>query len=144
MCSFAAVDKTYLRALQVPRRRPTLYRQLATLLTALLLAVGACTGILFTDAVGLPNWVVAGAAVDRPLPLPTLIGIEVILFALLELKRYEGWKKTGKVHLRSHIYQGCGHITLIYMHPKRDPVHVLDVASASSKRFELLRWVSWC
>ena len=39
----------------------------------------------------------AGAEVDLPLPLPTLIGIEVILFALLELKRYEGWKKTGKV-----------------------------------------------
>ena len=53
-------------------------------------------GILFTDAVGLPNWVTAGAEVDLPLPLPTLIGIEVILFALLELKRYEGFKKTGK------------------------------------------------
>ena len=48
---------------------------------------------------GLPNWVVAGAEVDLPLPLPTLIGIEVILFALLELKRYEGFKKTGKVGL---------------------------------------------
>ncbi len=34
---------------------------------------------------------------DLILPLPTLIGIEVVLFALIEYKRYEGFKKTGKV-----------------------------------------------
>ena len=72
-----------------------------------MVAIDVCTGILFTDAVGLPNWVVAGAAVDLPLPLPTLIGIEVILFALLELKRYEGWKKTGKVNLRLPFYKAA-------------------------------------
>lgn len=33
---------------------------------------------------------------DMILPLPTLIGIEVILFGLLEYKRYEGFKRTGK------------------------------------------------
>lgn len=103
-------------------------------------AMAACAGILFTDAVGLPNWVNAGAEVggflpaaehahpslctisccrcfwpclhmsgasadryshtmqaDMILPLPTLIGLEVVIFALLEYKRYEGFKKTGKV-----------------------------------------------
>ena len=30
------------------------------------------------------------------LPLPTLIFIEVVVFAVLEAKRYEGYKKTGK------------------------------------------------
>jgi hypothetical protein len=59
-------------------------------------AMAACAGILFTDAVGLPNWVTAGAEADMILPLPTLIGIEVVLFALVEYKRYEGFKKTGK------------------------------------------------
>lgn len=59
-------------------------------------AMAAVAGILFTDLLGLPNWVTAGAEVDLPLPLPTLIGIEVVIFALLELKRYEGFKKTGK------------------------------------------------
>jgi hypothetical protein len=34
---------------------------------------------------------------DMILPLPTLIGLEVVIFALLEYKRYEGFKKTGKV-----------------------------------------------
>jgi hypothetical protein len=59
-------------------------------------AMAACAGILFTDAVGLPNWVNAGAEADLVLPLPTLIGLEVVIFALLEYKRYEGFKKTGK------------------------------------------------
>lgn len=31
------------------------------------------------------------------LPLPTLLGIEVVILGLLEYKRYEGFKKTGKV-----------------------------------------------
>lgn len=31
------------------------------------------------------------------LPLPTLIGIEIVILGLLEYKRYEGFKKTGKV-----------------------------------------------
>jgi hypothetical protein len=39
---------------------------------------------------------VLSAQADMVLPLPTLIGIEVVLFALLEYKRYEGFKKTGK------------------------------------------------
>lgn len=34
------------------------------------------------------------------LPLPTLIGLEVVIFAVLEYKRYEGFKKTGKVRAR--------------------------------------------
>ena len=61
----------------------------------------APAGILFTDLLGLPNWVTAGAEVDLPLPLPTLIGIEAVIFAVLELKRYEGFKKTGKVARRA-------------------------------------------
>lgn len=59
-------------------------------------AMAAVAGILFTDALGLPNWVNAGAEADLLLPLPTLIGIEIVLFALIEAKRYEGFKKTGK------------------------------------------------
>lgn len=40
---------------------------------------------------------------DMLLPLPTLIGIEIVLFALVEYKRYEGFKKTGKVIQRPHL-----------------------------------------
>lgn len=59
-------------------------------------AMAAVPGIVVTEALGLPSWVTAGAEVDLPLPLPTIIGIEIVIFSLLELKRYEGFVKTGK------------------------------------------------
>jgi len=57
-------------------------------------AMAAVAGILFTDLVGLPKWWEAGAqqyAIDNK----TLALIEVAVFAFLEAKRYEGYKKTG-------------------------------------------------
>eukprot|EP00195_Chlamydomonas_chlamydogama_P010221 CAMPEP_0202889590 /NCGR_PEP_ID=MMETSP1392-20130828/165_1 /ASSEMBLY_ACC=CAM_ASM_000868 /TAXON_ID=225041 /ORGANISM="Chlamydomonas chlamydogama, Strain SAG 11-48b" /LENGTH=251 /DNA_ID=CAMNT_0049572951 /DNA_START=69 /DNA_END=824 /DNA_ORIENTATION=- len=57
-------------------------------------AMAAVAGILFTDLVGLPKFWLAGAekyAIDNQ----TLAIIEVIVFAVLEGKRYEGWKKYG-------------------------------------------------
>jgi len=59
-------------------------------------AMAACAGILFVEAFKGDNWVNAGAEADMVLPLPTLIAIEVVLFAIVEYKRYEGFKKTGK------------------------------------------------
>jgi len=60
-------------------------------------AMAAVAGILFTDALGVtPKWWEAGAQVDSPLSLPILIAFEVALFAVLEYKRYEGFKKTGE------------------------------------------------
>lgn len=38
----------------------------------------------------------SGVQADLLLPLPTLIAIEVLVFSLIEAKRYEGFKKTGK------------------------------------------------
>lgn len=40
--------------------------------------------------------VLPGVQADLLLPLPTLIAIEVLVFSLIEAKRYEGFKKTGK------------------------------------------------
>jgi hypothetical protein len=59
-------------------------------------AMLAVAHILFTEAFGIGQpWWTAGAQVDLPLPLTTLIAIEVALFAVLEGKRYQHWKKTS-------------------------------------------------
>lgn len=61
--------------------------------------MAAVAGILFTDLVGLPKFWEAGAKVDLPFGgLVPLIAIEVAVFAVLEAFRYDGWKRTGKVH----------------------------------------------
>ena len=57
-------------------------------------AMAAVVGILFTDLFGLGDWWTAGAN-PTPIPLPTLLAIEVAVFAFLEGKRFESWKKTG-------------------------------------------------
>lgn len=56
--------------------------------------MAAVAGILFTDLFGLGDWWTAGAN-PTPIPLTTLVGIEVAVFAFLEGKRFESWKKTG-------------------------------------------------
>lgn len=60
-------------------------------------AMAAVAGILFTDffGIGTPFWE-TGAKVSLPLPLSTLVLVEIALFAFLEGKRYEGFKKTGE------------------------------------------------
>jgi hypothetical protein len=58
-------------------------------------AMAAVAGILFTDLVGLPKFWEAGAE-SYPLDNKTLLAIEVPVMALLEAKRYEGYKKTGE------------------------------------------------
>eukprot|EP01025_Chloroclados_australasicus_P053863 TRINITY_DN6373_c0_g1_i4.p1 TRINITY_DN6373_c0_g1~~TRINITY_DN6373_c0_g1_i4.p1 ORF type:complete len:239 (+),score=40.53 TRINITY_DN6373_c0_g1_i4:174-890(+) len=57
-------------------------------------AMMAVVGILFTDAVGLPKFWLAGAE-KYALDFNTLVIIEVIVFAILEYKRYESFKKVG-------------------------------------------------
>uniref|UniRef100_A0AC62AEM4 Lhca2 n=1 Tax=Dunaliella tertiolecta TaxID=3047 RepID=A0AC62AEM4_DUNTE len=57
-------------------------------------AMAAVVGILFTDLVGLPKWWEAGAQ-TYPIDNQTLAIIEIAVFAFLEAKRYEGYKKTG-------------------------------------------------
>ena len=57
-------------------------------------AMAAVAGILFTDLFGLGDWWTAGAK-PTPIPLTTLVAIETAVFAFLEAKRYESWKKTG-------------------------------------------------
>jgi len=56
--------------------------------------MAAVAGILFTDLFGLGDWWTAGAK-ETSIPLPTLVAIEVAVFAFLEGKRFESWKKTG-------------------------------------------------
>ena len=53
-------------------------------------AMAAMAGILASPS----DWWTAG---EKPtgIPLPTLLAIEVAVFAFLEAKRYESWKKTG-------------------------------------------------
>lgn len=58
-------------------------------------AMAAVAGILFTDLVGLPKFWLAGAE-TYALDTKTLVIIQVAVFALLEAKRYEGYKKTGE------------------------------------------------
>ena len=57
-------------------------------------AMAAVAGILFTDLFGLGDWWTAGAK-PTPFPLSTLVGVEVAVFAFLEAKRYEAFKKNG-------------------------------------------------
>jgi len=58
-------------------------------------AMAAVAGILFTDLVGLPKfW--DTSALSFPIATPVLLAIGVAVFAVLEGKRYEGYKKTGE------------------------------------------------
>ncbi|KAF6256350.1 light-harvesting protein of photosystem I [Scenedesmus sp. NREL 46B-D3] len=61
-------------------------------------AMAAVAGILFTDLVGLPKFWLAGAE-DYPIDNKVLLAIEVVVMAILEGKRYEGYKKTGEEQL---------------------------------------------
>lgn len=58
-------------------------------------AMAAVAGILFTDLVGLPKFWLAGAE-KYPLSFPVLVAVEIAVFAVLETKRYEGYKRTGE------------------------------------------------
>jgi len=58
-------------------------------------AMAAVAGILFTDLFELGNWWEAGAK-EYALPTTTLVAIEVVVMAVLEAKRIEGWQKTGE------------------------------------------------
>lgn len=59
-------------------------------------AMMAVSGILFTDLTGInESWWTVGAE-PTPLPTSTLIAIEVVVMAVLEAKRIQGWKKTGQ------------------------------------------------
>eukprot|EP01025_Chloroclados_australasicus_P019991 TRINITY_DN209_c0_g1_i1.p2 TRINITY_DN209_c0_g1~~TRINITY_DN209_c0_g1_i1.p2 ORF type:complete len:286 (+),score=55.80 TRINITY_DN209_c0_g1_i1:101-859(+) len=58
-------------------------------------AMMAVAGILFTDALGLPKFWLAGAE-KYAIGFVPLIAIEVVVMGLLEYQRYKGWKQTGK------------------------------------------------
>jgi len=53
-------------------------------------AMAAMAGILASPS----DWWSAGAK-PTPIPIPTLLAIQVAVFAFLEAKRYESWQKTG-------------------------------------------------
>mmetsp|Transcript_43680 Transcript_43680/g.130947 ORF Transcript_43680/g.130947 Transcript_43680/m.130947 type:complete len:246 (-) Transcript_43680:100-837(-) len=57
-------------------------------------AMAAVAGILFTDAVGLPKFWLAGAE-SYSIDTTTLALIEVAVIGILEGFRYGNWKKTG-------------------------------------------------
>jgi hypothetical protein len=60
-------------------------------------AMAAVAGILFTELVGVGQpWWEQGAQARLPLPLNVLIAIEVVVFALIEGRRFQGWQKTGE------------------------------------------------
>jgi len=58
-------------------------------------AMMAVAGIIFTDLFGLGPWWTVGAQ-PTAIPLNILVAIEVVVMGLLEAKRIEGFKKTGK------------------------------------------------
>jgi len=55
-------------------------------------AMMAVVGILFTDAVGLPKFWLAGAE-SYPLSFEVLVAVEIAVFAVLETKRYQAFIK---------------------------------------------------
>ena len=58
----------------------------------------SCTGILFTDLVGVGgNWWETGANVQSSFDLKTLVAVEVALFAVLESFRVKAYETTGEV-----------------------------------------------
>nr|ABD37884.1 light-harvesting chlorophyll-a/b binding protein Lhca5.2 [Mesostigma viride]DAA05927.1 TPA_inf: chloroplast light-harvesting complex I protein precursor Lhca9 [Mesostigma viride] len=61
-------------------------------------AMAGVAGILFTDAlhIGSAPWFSIGAELESPIPLWGLATIEFVIFGFLEMKRLEGWKKTGQ------------------------------------------------
>lgn len=62
-------------------------------------AMTAVAGILFTDAVGLPKWTEAGAAVDLPFGgIGPLLTIQFGTFAVLESFRWNRWKAVGDMN----------------------------------------------
>lgn len=57
----------------------------------------AVPGILFAEAVGNePQFWLAGTR-EYPIPFNALVAIEAVVMSFLELKRYQGFKKTGSV-----------------------------------------------
>jgi len=57
-------------------------------------AMMAVIGILFTDAVGLPKFWLAGAE-SYPISNEVLAAIEIAVFAVLETKRYQAFQKNA-------------------------------------------------
>lgn len=96
-------------------------------------AMAATTGIIFTDAVGLPEWWEAGAQ-KYALDTPTLLAIELALFAILEAKRYEGWKKTG----------GAGVLSLFPFDPMGMASERMHLAEVLNGRLAMLSFVGYC
>ncbi|KAK9828973.1 hypothetical protein WJX72_003158 [[Myrmecia] bisecta] len=59
-------------------------------------AMAAVAGILGQELLGVePRWYAAGAK-EYALPPLALLGLEAVVLGFLELKRYQGWKETGK------------------------------------------------
>ena len=58
-----------------------------------------------------PKWFDAGAK-DYGFPPLALLSLEFLLLGFLELKRYQGFKKTGKVCVAPSHQQGAAHLPL--------------------------------
>jgi hypothetical protein len=71
-------------------------------------AMMAVAGILATEALGLPKWYEAGAAVGADVPVAPLAATTMLFTGAAETFRYKGWKETGTVSLCSVAGAGRG------------------------------------
>lgn len=59
-------------------------------------AMNATAGIVITELFGIaPEWYNVGAK-EFPLPFNALVAFEAVIMGFFEMKRYQGWKETGK------------------------------------------------
>lgn len=63
-------------------------------------AMNAVAGIVFCEALGIaPKWWEVGQATNLPVDIPfnALVAIEAVFMGYFEVKRFQGWRATGKV-----------------------------------------------
>jgi len=96
-------------------------------------AMAAVVGILFTDLVGLPKFWLAGAE-SYPIDTKVLAAIEIAVFAVLEGKRYEGYKKTGE----------CGLLGMFPFDPMNMRSDETRLKELKNGRLAMLAFVGFC
>lgn len=98
-------------------------------------AMAAVPGVLLTDFLpGYPKFWEAGAAVQSPLSLPALIGLQVVIMGALEYKRYEIFKKTGE----------CGLLGFEPFDPMGMKDEKMKLRELKNGRLAMLAFVGFC